>query len=217
MGTEAARYHRLIALTNPFPNFDVPFMAGLRSRAAHLLALKAGDRVLDMGCGPGGAFRYLVSGVGPSGEVVGVEIGPDVASSARRRVSVNGWSNVHVIEGDARTVALPGTFDALLMFGAPDVYASREALENILPVLRPGARVVLFGARTRNLAGGGRLSRIFRALFAKATFPSTPRLDDSPWQIVAGRLAEFQVELLWRGWMFLAWGILPPAKVCSTQ
>jgi ubiquinone/menaquinone biosynthesis C-methylase UbiE len=43
----------------------------------------AGDRVLDVGCGPGGSFPYLVHAVGQSGQVIGVEISPEISINAK--------------------------------------------------------------------------------------------------------------------------------------
>lgn len=100
----------LVHLIRPFPNFDLFFVRALRQKAVHALQLKAGSRVLDVGCGPGGSFPYLVEAVGPSGEVVGVEISPEVSINARRRIEANRWSNVQLVEGDARTVQLNGNF-----------------------------------------------------------------------------------------------------------
>src|SRR5215204_972713 len=66
-----------------------PFVAeaqrlGYRSRAAfkliqlderfHLLA--PGDRVVDLGCAPGGWTQIAVARVGPSGAVVGIDLNP---------------------------------------------------------------------------------------------------------------------------------------------
>ena len=90
-------FRYVIGLIRPFPNFDIFFIKPLRQKAVQLLQLKPGDRVLDVGCGPGGTFPYLVDAVGPSGDVVGVEISPEVAINARRRIAKNGWSNVQVI------------------------------------------------------------------------------------------------------------------------
>jgi cyclopropane fatty-acyl-phospholipid synthase-like methyltransferase len=201
------RYHRLVRLARPFPDFDFFFIKALRQRAVRLLALRPGDRVLDMGCGLGGSFPYLVQAVGASGEVVGVEISPEVAENARRRVAKHEWPNVQILEADARGVELPGTFDGALMFGAPDIYASAEALDRCLAHLRPEARIVFFGAKTASERGP--VSALFRSLFASLTFRSTPRLDMTPWQLVNARTIDFHVEELAFGWMFLASGMLP--------
>jgi|SRR5215470_263360 len=75
-------YFRYLArLIRPFPDFDFSFIRPVRQKAVELLNLRHGDRVLDLGCGPGGSFPYLVAAVGPSGQVVGVEISPEVTIS----------------------------------------------------------------------------------------------------------------------------------------
>src|SRR6266487_7171898 len=91
-------YGYLARLLRPFPDFDPPFIKPVRQKAVELLHLKAGDRVLDVGCGPGGSFPYLVHAVGQSGQVVGVEISPEISINAKRRIAKNGWRNVQVIE-----------------------------------------------------------------------------------------------------------------------
>jgi SAM-dependent methyltransferase len=137
-----APYGHLAHLISTFQDFDYSFIINVRQREVELLKLQEGDRVLDMGCGPGGSFPYLVHAVGPSGQVVGVEISPVISINARKRVEKNGWINVDVIEADARTVQLTGTtvqltgtFDGLIMF-ATEVLLLEEALENIFPHLR---------------------------------------------------------------------------------
>ena len=136
-----------IRVLKHFPNFDQPFIGSLRRKAVSLLQLPDGGRVLDVGCGPGGSFRHLRDAVGQHGEVVGVEISPEVATAAQRRIEVNHWTNVRAVTGDARTVVLNGKFDGLILFGAPDVYASPEALMNLRPYLNDNARVVAFGSK----------------------------------------------------------------------
>ena len=197
-----ARY--LVHVIRPFPDFDASFIKPVRQKAVELLDLKEGDRVLDVGCGPGSSFPYLVHAVGPSGQVVGVEISPEISINARRRIEKNGWRNVELIEADARTVHLTGTFDGLLMF-ATDVILLEEALENIFPHLRDNARVVAFGAKMVSHRLGRIWNPVLKMLF-KLTFSTTPRPDYQPSRMVAKRVEKLDVEEYFFGWMFLASG-----------
>jgi hypothetical protein len=138
--------------------------------------------------------------------VVGVEISPVVATNARRRIEANGWSNVCVVVSNAETVALEGRFDGLLMLGAPDAYASPHALNNLLPHLADGARVVAFGAKLSHRHLPGMLNGLFRAAFSRLTFSSTPALNYEPWAMLRDRVPGLQIEECFFGWMFLAWG-----------
>ena len=200
-------YARFLApLIRPFPNFDIIFVQSLRQKAVQLLRLRPGDRVIDAGCGPGGSFEYLVDAVGPSGAVVGVEISPEFARLAQRRIEKNLWSNVHIAQSAAENVRLEGTFNALLMLGAPDVYGSPESLGNLLPYLNDGARVVAFGAKLKRSIGGKVLNPLFRSAFSKLTFASTPALNQEPWALLQESASDLQVQEKFFGWMFLASG-----------
>lgn len=198
-------YGHLARLIRPFPDFDPAFIKPVRQKAVDLLNLKEGDSALDVGCGPGGSFPYLVHAVGRSGQVVGVEISPEISINARRRIEKNGWRNVRVIEAAGQDVHLTGTFDGLLMFAAADVYASEEALANIFPHLRENARVVAFGAKLSRNRLGGILNPLLRMLFS-LSFPTTPRPDYEPWRILAKRVKHVDIEEYFLGLMFLASG-----------
>lgn len=200
-----ARY--LVHLIRPFPNWDFFFIKSLRQRAVRELQLKPGDRVLDVGCGPGGTLPYLVEAVGSDGEVVGVEISSETAINARKRVEANRWSNVRVVEGDANTVELTGLFDGLVMFAAPDVYTSPQAIANLLPHLKEGRRVVLFGAKLSSHRQGAVPNLLFRSLM-KLSFTSTPQLNYAPWCELNPRLTDVQVQEYFFGSMFLAWAAI---------
>ena len=198
-------YGHLARLLRPFPDFDPAFIKPVRQKAVQLLNLKEGDRVLDVGCGPGGSFPYLVRAVGKSGQVVGVEISPEISINARRRIEKNGWRNVEVIEASAQEVHLTGTFNGLLMFAAADVYASEEALENIFSHLNEKARVAAFGAKLSSSRFGKILNPFLRLLF-NLSFSTTPRPDYEPWRSLAKRVEELNVEEYFFGLMFLTSG-----------
>jgi demethylmenaquinone methyltransferase/2-methoxy-6-polyprenyl-1,4-benzoquinol methylase len=205
-GLTAPYWRHLVHLMRPFPDFDLPFVQQLRQQAVKKLKLKAGDHVLDIGCGLGGSFPYLVEAVTQSGLVVGVEISPEAANNAQRRIQKHGWTNVHVITADATRVHLEGHFDAVLMLGTPDIYDSRKALANVMPCLRHGARFAAFGAKLSEHRGTRTINCLFQSAFAKSTFASTPRLEYRPWRSLQNYAKSFAVEERFFGWMFLAWG-----------
>ena len=204
-------YGRLARFVRPFPDFDPPFIKPVRQKAVELLDLKEGDRVLDVGCGPGGSFPYLVRAVGQSGQVLGVEISAEISINARRRIKKNGWRNVEVIEAAAQDVHLIGTFDGLLMFAAADVYASEKALDNLFPHLNEKARVAAFGAKLSSIRLGKTLNPLLRMLF-NLSFSTTPRPDYEPLRILAKRVEKLTIEEYFFGLMFLTSG-----SVVATQ
>ncbi len=65
------------------------------------LGVEAGWRVADIGCGPIGILKLLSEGVGPNGEVVGIEPEQRFADMARREIEKRRLKNVSVLQGDA--------------------------------------------------------------------------------------------------------------------
>ena len=128
--------------------------------------LRAGDRVLDVGTGPGLLARRAARRVGATGRVVGIDPSPAAVRSASRRSSVNLAFEV----GSAQQLPFAdGSFDvvvsmlALHHVGGADLgQAFREAYQ----VLAPGGRVVVAdfladddGAAPAPGRGGGRRPR----------------------------------------------------------
>lgn len=75
--------------------------------AAYLLPdLRAGQRLLDVGCGPGTLTVDLAGRVAP-GEVVAVDVAADVVAEARRHAAEQGGGNVTFRSGDFRELDLP--------------------------------------------------------------------------------------------------------------
>lgn len=108
--------------------------------AAYLLPrLSSGMRLLDIGCGPGTITTGLARAVAP-GEVVGLDLVPEVVAQARSHLAETGLTNVRFEEGSVYALPYPdASFDVahahqvLQHLGRP-VDAAREALR----VLRPG-------------------------------------------------------------------------------
>lgn len=115
-----------------------------RSLATAALAARPGERILDVGCGPGFFVAELADIVGPDGHVVGVDPSAPMLANASRRTA--GRANVKLLDGHATDLPVPDrSFDAALsvqVFEYVDDVAS--ALAELVRVLRPGGRAVIW-------------------------------------------------------------------------
>lgn len=116
-------------------------------RAIQRLVLWSGDTVLDVACGTGLSFAPILSYIGRSGRLVGIDISAEMLSEAEARVQQAGWRNVTLIESAIEDADLPGSADAALFSFTHDVLQSKRAVENVVGSLKPGARVVAAGAK----------------------------------------------------------------------
>lgn len=119
----------------------------IRVRSIEQLALRRGDRVLDVACGTGLSLPLLRRAVGPAGEVIGVEVSPDMIGRARMRVAEAGWSNVSLLESTLEDADIPGPLDAVLFHFTHDVMRSPTALARIFASARPRARLAFAGMK----------------------------------------------------------------------
>jgi ubiquinone/menaquinone biosynthesis C-methylase UbiE len=106
-------------------------------------ALVAGERVLDLGCGSGGAGRAAAKIVGESGMVVGVDSCRRVLEVARERAPQD--APVAFIHASAqRMVDIPEkSFDCVVAsMMLEEVQDLPAALSEVYRVLRPGGRFV---------------------------------------------------------------------------
>ncbi len=180
-------------------------LESLRAEAVTRLKLSPGSRVIDAACGTGASFPFLLHIVGPTGEIVGVEISEFMAEIAKRHIRENGWGNVRVVISPAQTAQVEGDFDALLLFAAHEVLTSSQALDNLFAHLKPGARVAAFGARLRKPPLGWLTNPFFR-LVSKKWLPHSPPIDWQPWRLLLNRCEGVEVEGRVGGVMYLVSG-----------
>lgn len=134
-----------------------------RRQAAQRLGLRPDSHVLEIGCGTGLNFRYILEHLDPrAGELVGVDFSPHMLSRAARRVAAHGWPNVELLERDATTLDLGRRFDAILFgYSIALIPDWPTALLRARDHLRPAGRLVMleFGQFER----WGLVGRIARA------------------------------------------------------
>ena len=116
-----------------------------RRRLVHqALDAQSGERVLDVGCGPGFYVTELLDRVGSKGRVTGIDTASAMLAVAARRSERH--PNVTFRQAGATEIpAENGEFDAVLSVQVleyvPDV---TKALAEIYRVLRPGGRAVIW-------------------------------------------------------------------------
>lgn len=139
---------------------------------------KPGERVLDIGCGGGGTTISIGQAVAPSGEVVGIDISPDLTNASTKRASENGVSNIRFLCADAASVQLPDApFDRLFSrFGSMFFAEPHKAFANLHSLLRPGARIDLavWGPPRENLWMMEMMGVVRRYVDIPQAVPRTP-------------------------------------------
>ncbi|MET9133806.1 class I SAM-dependent methyltransferase [Streptomyces antibioticus] len=107
------------------------------------LGLRAGDRVLDAGCGTGRALTPLRAAVGPTGVVVGLDLTPAMLEAA---VRAGRNRDGRLLLGDVAALPLrSGAFDAVFGAGLVSHLADPTGnLRELARVVRPGGTLALF-------------------------------------------------------------------------
>ena len=115
-----------------------------RRTVRETLGARPGERVLDVGCGPGFYCAELAEEVGPSGSVVGVDGSQPMLALAGRRCAELG--NVELRAGDATALGVSDAdFDAALCVQVLEYVAdTRAGLAELHRALKPGGRVLVW-------------------------------------------------------------------------
>jgi SAM-dependent methyltransferase len=133
---EPAEYERLRAQARTWETAT--------ARLLDRIALPAGARCLDAGCGPGETMRLLARRVGPAGRVTGLDSDAALVAVVDENLRAEGHRNCEVVRGDVCAGEIEGTYDLvfarLLLFHLPQRV---EVLRKLWDAVAPGGHLVV--------------------------------------------------------------------------
>ncbi len=185
-------------------------LIGLRMKAYRLIAirklsLQPGDRIIELGCGTGLNFPFLLEQIGPEGRIVGVDLTRAMLDIARERVNRFGWKNVKLVQSDVATYDFPQGINGVLatgLFGYIPEYD--RVIQTASKSLVPGGHIVILdGKQPQNLPAW-----LFRIVLKLGRpFGYTPEyFNVRPWESVERYFRNTSFETRYGGMIYIVSG-----------
>ncbi|MEK7117405.1 MAG: class I SAM-dependent methyltransferase [Patescibacteria group bacterium] len=121
----------------------------IRNRAVKKMELKRGNKALEVACGSGRNFPYLVEAVGKEGLILGFDYSQEMLDAAKQVCEQNDWNNIKLVQGDAAQLKIAeNNFDGVVsVLGISAIPDWEKALDRCHDILRPGGKLVVCDAR----------------------------------------------------------------------
>lgn len=142
-----------------------PEIISQRVRTIEALALRAGERVLDAGCGPGLLAEQMAIAVGGKGQVVGVDYSQDMLDLANQRCSK--LDNVQLQQGSVEALEFEDNSFDVVTCTQTLLYVKNVdlAIDEIQRVLKPGGRVAILETDWRGVVLNNQDDVLTRKIF----------------------------------------------------
>jgi arsenite methyltransferase len=160
--------------------YMTPDVVAQRHQVLKALALREGERVLDIGSGPGLLAYDMAASVGRNGRVCGIDISEDMLTMSRKRCADQPWTEFQ--RADGTNLPCPDdSFDAAVSTQVYEyVVDIPGALAELYRVARPGGRAVVmdndYGSLVIHTEHEARMKRILSTWdehFVHAGLPRT--------------------------------------------
>jgi ubiquinone/menaquinone biosynthesis C-methylase UbiE len=179
--------------------------ARYRKRAVSALGLKPGDTVVEVGCGTGLNFPYVLQSIGETGRLIGIDLTDAMLEQAMKRIRRNGWHNVELVEADAAAYVFPAEIQGVLStFALTLVPEYEQVINHAARALAAGGRLVIADFKKPD-----RWPLWLVKLGVLITKPFGVSLDlaeRQPWQVMTKYLARVTVTELFGGFAYIAVG-----------
>lgn len=158
--------------------YMTPDVVAQRARTLGTLAVKRGEKILDIGVGPGLLLHDIASLTGTDGAVLGIDISPDMVAMATARVAPFGHARCDV--GCATELAFDdGSLDAVVSTQVLEYIEDTDlALREMVRVLKSGGRCVIvdtdWNSVVMNTQDPRRLERLMRVWDRHLAHPFLP-------------------------------------------